>query len=114
VSRGIPARGDILELSLDPTKGHEIRGTRPVLVLSADAFNRASGLLLVAPITQGAASRETGFSVTLMGSGTKTQGVVLCDQTRTIDARARTFKRVEKAPPALVEEALDAVRSILE
>lgn len=115
MSRGIPARGDILELSLDPTKGHEIRGTRLVLVLSADTFNRASGLLLVAPITQGGnASRETGFSVTLMGAGTKTQGVVLCNQTRTIDARARTFKRIEKARSPLVEEALDAVRSILE
>ncbi|MGH8216503.1 MAG: type II toxin-antitoxin system PemK/MazF family toxin, partial [Rhodanobacteraceae bacterium] len=75
----------------------------------------ASGLLLVAPITQGGnASRETGFSVTLVGSGTRTQGVVLCDQTRTIDARARTFRRVEKTPTALVEEALDAVRAILE
>jgi mRNA interferase ChpB len=115
VSRGIPARGDILELSLDPTKGHEIRGTRPVLVLSADTFNKASGLLLVAPITQGGnAARENGFSVTLMGSGTRTQGVVLCDQTRTIDARARSFKRLEKVPAALLEEALDAVRSILE
>jgi mRNA interferase ChpB len=51
VSRAIPARGEILELSLDPTLGKEIRGSRPVLVLSADAFNRASGLLLVAPIT---------------------------------------------------------------
>lgn len=85
------------------------------MVLSADAFNKASGLLLIAPITQGGTtSRETGFSVTLMGSGTKTQGVILCDQTRTIDARARTFKRVEKAPIAAVEEALNAVRSILE
>lgn len=111
----LPARGDILELSLDPVRGKEIRGSRPVLVLSADAFNRASGLLLVAPITQGgAASRETGFSVTLMGSGTETQGVVLCDQTRTVDARARTFRKIERAPTALVEEALDAVRSILE
>ena len=115
MSRGIPKRGDILELSLDPTHGKEIRGSRPVLVLSADAFNTASGLLLVAPITQGgAASRENGFSVTLMGSGTATQGIVLCDQTRTVDARARTFKRIEKAPVALVAEALDTVRSILE
>lgn len=115
MSRGIPARGDILELSLDPTRGHEVRGTRPVLVLSADAFNKASGLLLVAPITQGGtASRETGFSVTLVGSGTRTQGIILCDQTRTIDARARSFRRVENAPHALVDEALDAVRSILE
>ena len=86
-----------------------------MLVLSADAFNRASGLLLVAPITQGGnALRETGFSITLMGSGTRTQGIVLCDQTRTIDARARTFNRIEKASSALVEEALDAVRSVLE
>ena len=115
MSRGIPGRGDILELSFDPTLGREIRGSRPVLVLSADAFNKASGLLLVAPITQGgAASRETGFSVTLMGAGTKTQGVVMCDQTRTVDARARTFKRVERAPASVVQEALDAVLSILE
>jgi len=114
VSR-LPARGDILELSLDPVKGREIRGSRPVLVLSADAFNRASGLLLVAPITQGGTvSRETGFSVTLMGSGTATQGVVLCDQTRTVDARARSFRKIEKAPASLIDEALDAVRSILE
>lgn len=115
MSRGIPARGDILALSLDPTHGREIRGSRPVLVLSADAFNKASGLLLVAPITQGgSAARETGFSVTLMGSGTKTQGVVLCDQTRTVDARARSFSKIERAPSAVVEEALDAVRAILE
>jgi mRNA interferase ChpB len=115
VSRGIPARGDILALSLDPTQGREIRGSRPVLVLSADAFNKASGLLLVAPITQGgSAARETGFSVTLMGSGTKTQGIVLCDQTRTVDACARSFSKIEKAPSAVVEEALDAVRAILE
>ena len=115
MSRGIPQRGDILELSLDPTQGREIRGSRPVLVLSADAFNKASGLLLVAPITQGGmAARETAFSVTLMGSGTRTQGMILCDQTRTVDARARAFKKIERAPAPLVGEALDAVRSILE
>lgn len=111
----IPARGDILALSLDPTLGHEIHGTRPVLVLSADAFNLASGLLLVAPISQGGtASRETGFSVTLMGSGTQTQGMVLCDQTRTVDARARTYRHIERAPAAVITEALAAVRAILE
>ena len=102
-------------MSLDPTRGHEIRGTWPVLVLSADAFNKASGLLLVAPITQGGnASRRNGFIVPLMGSGTATQGVVLCDQTRTVDARARTFKRIEKAPAVVVNEALEAIRAILE
>jgi mRNA interferase ChpB len=115
VSGSVPKRGDILELSLDPTHGREIRGSRPVLVLSADAFNQASGLLLVAPITQGGmASRQSGFSVNLMGAGTRTQGVILCDQTRTVDAKARTFRRLEKAPVQVVQEALEAVRSILE
>ena len=115
MTRGVPRRGEILALDLDPTRGREIRGSRPVLVLSADAFNEASGLLLVAPISQGgSAAREGGFSVTLMGSGSRTQGVVRCDQTRTIDARARTFRRVETAPTTVVEEALDAVRAILE
>ena len=114
MSRGFPSRGDILELSLDPTHGREIRGSRPVLVLSADTFNKASGLLLVAPITQGgAASRANGFSVTLVGAGTKTMGVVLCDQTRTVDARARSYRKIDRAPPAIIDEALDAVRAIL-
>lgn len=115
MSGSVPKRGDILELSLDPTHGREIRGSRPVLVLSADAFNQASGLLLVAPITHGGmASRQSGFSVTLMGAGTRTQGVILCDQTRTVDAKARTFRRLEKAPVQVVQEALEAVRAILE
>lgn len=115
MSGSVPKRGDILELSLDPTHGREIRGSRPVLVLSADAFNQASGLLLVAPITRGGvASRQSGFTVTLMGAGTRTQGVILCDQTRTVDAKARTFRRLEKAPAQVVQEALEAVRSILE
>lgn len=115
MSRALPARGDILDLSLDPTLGREIRGTRPVLVLSADAFNAASGLLLVAPITQGGQlTRSSGFSVTLMGAGTRTQGVICCDQTRTIDARARRFRRIERVPDAIIDEAIDAVRSILD
>ena len=115
MSRGIPRRGDILHLSLNPTIGRELKGARAVLVLSADEFNKASGLLLVAPISQGAAAaRLNGFSVTLMASGTRTQGVVLCDQTRTIDARARNFKAVERCPELIVSEALDAVRAILE
>ena len=67
----------------------------------------------VAPITQGGmAARETGFTVTLMGSATRTQGVVLCDQTRTIDARARTYRRIGKAPPQCGTSEPDPISSI--
>jgi len=60
-------------------------------VISADDFNTASGALLVAPIAQdGSASRGTGFSVTLMDSGTATQGIVSCDQNPD-DRRPRSY-----------------------
>lgn len=89
-----------------------MRRSRPVLVPSADAFNRASALLLVVPIAQGGtAPRETGFSVTLMGSGTATQDVVLCDQTHT-SLFAPIFRKGEKVPAALVKGVLDMARSL--
>lgn len=113
----IPKRGDILKITLNPTQGNEINGdNRPVLVLSTEDFNRQSGLLLVAPITQGEGlnARKTGFAVTLMGSGTETQGIVVCDQIRTIDARARKSQFVERVNKTVIDEVLDCVRSILE
>ena len=45
-------RGDIVSVPLDPTIGHEQRGTRPALVLTSKEFNKL-GDALVAPITQG-------------------------------------------------------------
>jgi mRNA interferase ChpB len=82
VRRGIPDRGDILHLDLDPALGSEQQGQRYVLVLTVSDFNRF-GLTRVAPITQGGQfARESGFTVSMMGSGAKTQGVVLCNQVR--------------------------------
>lgn len=49
-------RGDIYLVSLDPTSGHEQRGTRPVLVVSPSAFNRLTKTPVVLPITQGETS----------------------------------------------------------
>ncbi|MDP1665690.1 MAG: type II toxin-antitoxin system PemK/MazF family toxin [Methylobacter sp.] len=44
-------RGDIYLVSLDPTSGREQQGTRPVLVVSPVAFNRATHTPVVLPIT---------------------------------------------------------------
>ncbi|MEA9980012.1 type II toxin-antitoxin system ChpB family toxin, partial [Pseudomonas sp. RTS4] len=83
-------RGDILRLNLNPTAGREQQGDfRPALIISPSAFN-VSGLVLIAPITQGGDfARYAGFAVPLSGSGTETQGVVLCNQIRTVDLEAR-------------------------
>jgi mRNA interferase ChpB len=100
-----PKQGDVLLISLDPTLGSEIRGTRPVLVLSNHEFNRL-GRALVAPITQGSFERVAGWAVTLMGSGMQTQGAAVISQCRVLDWQTRQAKRVETAPPEIMEEAL--------
>lgn len=108
-------RGDIYLLDLNPTKGREQQGQRPVLVLSPFAFNRLGGVVWVCPITQGGqGSREHGFTVSLMACGTETQGVVLCHQPRSLDFRARSATFKEKAPADLVDEVLARVRAVLD
>jgi mRNA interferase ChpB len=112
--RGIPDRGDIFHIDLDPTKGREQRGKRLVLVLTPAAFNRY-GLVLVCPVTQGGEfAREHGFAVSLSGAGALTQGVVLCHQVRTLDYRERGASWVESLPREIVEEVLARVRALLD
>ena len=94
-------RGDIYLVSLDPTAGHEQQGTRPVLVVSPAAFNRLTKTPVVLPITTGGSfARTAGFAVPLAGAGTKTTGVIRCDQPRALDLGARNGRRLESAPAA--------------
>ena len=102
----LPARGDIYHLDLEPTRGKEQRGQRPVFVLSPAPHNRR-GLVIVLPISQGETlARSTGFASTLTGAGLQTQGVVICDQPRTVDFSVRAARYVESAPAAVVEDVL--------
>lgn len=108
-------RGDIVRVNLNPTEGREQQGDfRPALVLTPAAYN-ATGLAVIAPITQGGDfARYAGFAVTLSGSGTETQGVVLCNQIRTVDLEARAAKRVEAVPEVVMDEVLARVQALFE
>jgi mRNA interferase ChpB len=100
-------RGDIYLVSLDPTQGHEQRGRRPVLVVSPGAFNRLTRVPIVLPITSGGSFvRTAGFAVSLAGAGTRTTGVVRCDQPRALDLEARGGRKLETVPKAITEEVL--------
>lgn len=102
----IPARGEIWFANLNPGLGREQQGVRPVLVVSEKEFNRM-GLCVVCPITQGGGqSRYAGFAVTLMGTGCQTQGLVMCNQPRTVDLSVRGARFVEDAGDSLREEIL--------
>ncbi len=108
-------RGDIYLVSLDPTAGHEQQGTRPVLIVSPGAFNRLTKAPIVLPITTGGNfARKAGFTVSLMGGGTRTTGVVRCDQPRAIDLGARNAKKLESVPAVIVDEVLAKLAAIFE
>jgi mRNA interferase ChpB len=108
-------RADIVRVNLNPTSGREQQGEfRPALILTPAVYN-ASGLAIIAPITQGGDfARYTGFAVPLSGSGTETQGVVLCNQIRTVDLEARGAKRVESVPEGIIEDVLARVQALFE
>ena len=98
-------RGDIYLVSLDPTEGREQSGNRPVVVVSATAFNVATQLPVVCPITNGGDfARRIGFAVTL--NGIKTTGVVRCDQPRVLDLATRHARKVDSLPEAVMDEVL--------
>lgn len=115
MKHGVAERGDIFLIDLNPVRGREQQGQRPVLAISPLEFNRLAGVVWVCPITQGAqAGREHGFAVPLIASGTETQGVVTCHQPRTVDFRARRALFKEKAPVEIVDEVLARVRAVLD
>lgn len=108
-------RGDIYLVSLDPTSGHEQQGTRPVLVVSPSSFNRLTKTPVVLPITSGGNfARTAGFAVALSGAGTKTTGVIRCDQPRALDLASRSAHKLEAVPGAIMDEVLAKLSTIFE
>lgn len=108
-------RGDIYLVSLDPTAGHEQQGTRPVLIVTPSAFNRLTKAPVVLPITTGGNfARMAGFAVSLMGAGTRTTGIVRCDQPRTLDLGARNARKLESVPAAIMDEVLAKLSPLFE
>ena len=108
-------RGDIWLVTLDPTAGHEQQGTRPVLIVSPGAFNKVTGTPVVLPITTGGSfARRRGFAVSLEEAGTRTTGVIRCDQPRTLDLGARKGKRLESVPESITNDVLARLATILE
>jgi mRNA-degrading endonuclease toxin of MazEF toxin-antitoxin module len=108
-------RGEIWLVGLDPMSGHEQKGRRPVLIVSPEAFNRITKVPVVLPITSGGNfARTAGFAVPLTGAGTKTTGVVRCDQPRALDLAARGGRKLESIPDAVVDEVLAKMAPIFE
>ena len=82
--------------------------------VSVREFNK-TGTSLVCPITQGGEfARSKGFAVSLAGTGMQSQGVVLCNQLRTLDLSARGGQFVERVPGFVMDEVLAKLQTILD
>ena len=106
-------RGDIYMVSLNPSPGREQRGHRPVLIVTPAAFNAATKLPVVLPITNGGDfARRIGFAVEI--SGIKTIGLVRCDQPCVLDIAERGGRKVDTLPAALLDEVMAKVVTLFE
>jgi mRNA interferase MazF len=103
VAAYVPRKGDFVTLTFDPQSGHEQRGRRPALVVSNDLFNKHTGLCIACPVTN--ARRDYPFHVTIP-EGCEVTGVVMVEQVKSIDFRARNVKRIGPAPESILLEAL--------
>jgi mRNA interferase MazF len=106
----VPERADIIWISLDPQAGHEQRGRRPALVLSPAAYNRRVGLALLCPIT----SQVKGYPFEVaLPDGLPVTGVVLADQVKSLDWKARQCTRLCAIPEQLVVQVLRRLNTLL-
>ncbi|WP_019867861.1 endoribonuclease MazF [Methylovulum miyakonense] len=81
----IPEAGDIVWLNFTPQTGHEQAGRRPAVVLSPQAYNHKTGLLVYVPIT----NQIKGYPFEVVLSGPEVSGAALADQVKSLDWRSR-------------------------
>ena len=109
--RYVPQRGDIVWLQFTPQAGHEQAGRRPALVVSPKAYNDKVGLALFCPIT----GQVKGYPFeVLLPPKSKVTGVVLSDQIKSLDWRARKAKRIGPAPKQVIKEVLAKIGLLVE
>ena len=103
-------RGEIWWVDLDPARGSEIRKTRPAIVLTADALNRARRTIIVVPLSTGPEPRPP---IVVATPSAGVGAVAVCDQLRAVDRRrlSRASGRLSAADLRTVE---DGIRRILE
>lgn len=105
-------RGDVVWADLNPVRGSEQAGLRPVLVLSADVFNRHSGTVVAVALTSQAP--RAGFPLTLPLSDPKLpkKSWVKIGQVRTLSTE-RLGKQLARATPDELAQVLEGLNEIL-
>jgi len=107
----VPRRGDIVWLSFDPQAGHEQAGRRPAFVVSPEAYNRKTGLFLACPIT----SKIKGYPFEVaLPEDLEVGGVILADQIKSLDWKARRAKFAAKTDHRMIDEVSALVLPLID
>jgi mRNA interferase MazF len=111
-------RGDVYWANLKPRSGSEQQGTRPVVVVSHDAFNQAPAWrsVIVVPVSTSKAQAKRGPTAPRLPKGTAGlthDSVALCHQVTTLD-RAKLTKQVGTLPPPLLQQLEMALKAALD
>ena len=104
-----PARGEVWLADLDPTRGREQAGLRPVLVMSDDLFNEGpADLVVVLPITSTVRRIPSHVRLSPPEGGLRTESAVLCEAIRSVSKQrlVRRWGTVGDARLAVVEDVL--------
>ena len=107
----VPERGDVVWINFNPQAGHEQAGKRPAVVLSPATYNGKVGLALLCPITN--KIKGYPFEVSIPDK-LDVSGVILSDQLRSLDWRARNATFICKLPDDVIKEVIDKAGTLLE
>lgn len=106
----VPERGDLVWLTFTPQAGHEQAGRRPAVVLSPATYNGKVGLALFCPIT----SQVKGYPFEVaLPEGLPISGVILTDQVKSLDWRAREAEKIAKLPDPIIQDVLAKISTLL-
>jgi mRNA interferase MazF len=105
-------RGEVYWANLDPTKGREQSGQRPVLVLSQDVFNERSGVVIAVALTS--QPQRAGFPLTLelTSTGLPKRSWVKIGQIRTLPVE-RIGKRIARVSPEEIDLVIEGLNEII-
>jgi len=107
VERNPVKRFEIHLISLDPTKGSEIRKTRPCLIISPDEMNKHIRTVIIAPMTSTIKNYPTRVTTTFQGK----KGQIVLDQIRTVDKR-RLIKKLGTISSVAEEKVLSVLQEM--
>jgi mRNA interferase MazF len=106
-----PARGEIVWLQFEPQAGHEQTGRRPAVVISPREYNEKVGLCLCCPVT----SQVKGYPFEVeLPAGLEVEGVVLCDQVKSLDWKARHARPIGLLPGRSVKDIQARILALIQ